>query len=627
MVILSGLLSVMMAGAFALFVAAIVDLRDSARLADRSEAALASANRLERLVVDLETGARGYIITSDKRFLHPWTTARSGFTEAARLRRLAAANSPDQGKRADQIGQAAASYIRDFSVPLVATAQRDPRAARAIVATAEAKRRFDAIRAQSDRFVNIEHTIAATHERCSMAAARRATIIAAAGALGSLLLIFLLVGYLTRAIVRPVRRLAAMAGHLAAGDLTVRIPETSAGEIRMLESAFNAMACSLETSCDKLREMADEQGALRRVATLIARGASPPEVFGAVAREKGRLLEADYTLVNRFETDHTTTVVGHWSDPCAPDIMPPLDGHWPVEDDTLEARVLRTGEPAGWTSHGPASGEIAVWARSHGIHYAVACPVIIEGRVWGTVTALFLASEPPPGAEEGILEFVELVSTAIASAESRAQLLASRARVGAASDATRRRIERNLHDGAQQRLVSLALQLRAAEAAVPPQEEELKERLADAARGLTGVLEELQEISRGLHPAILSKGGLAPALKALARRSPIPVELNVYAGRRLAEQLEVAIYYIVSEALTNAIKHAHATRVRIDVYVEDEVVRLSIDDDGVGGADFAGGSGLIGLKDRIEALGGAIQVHSPTGQGTSLLIKIPVEPA
>jgi signal transduction histidine kinase len=209
--------------------------------------------------------------------------------------------------------------------------------------------------------------------------------------------------------------------------------------------------------------------------------------------------------------------------------------------------------------------------------------------------------------------------------KSRAQLAASRARVVATADETRRRIERDLHDGIQQRLVSLALTIRAAQATVPPELHELQARWSQVVEGLAGVLEELQEISRGIHPAILSEGGLGPALKTLARRSAVPVELEMHADRRLPAQVEVAAYYVVSEALTNTAKHAHASVAHVDVEATDGVLQVSIRDDGDGGANPARGSGLIRLTDRVEALGGTIEVTSPVGQGTTLRVTLPVE--
>jgi signal transduction histidine kinase len=206
-----------------------------------------------------------------------------------------------------------------------------------------------------------------------------------------------------------------------------------------------------------------------------------------------------------------------------------------------------------------------------------------------------------------------------------AELTASRARIVTAADGARRRFERDLHDGAQQRLISLGLQLRSAEASVPPELRPLKEQISGVVGGLTGVAEDLQEISRGIHPAILSRGGLGPALKTLARRSTIPVVLDLGVDRRLPEPTEVAAYYVVSEALTNAAKHAQATEVNVSAQDDGLNLCLSIRDDGIGGADFAKGSGLIGLRDRVEALGGQMDVQSRHGSGTSLLVKIPFD--
>jgi signal transduction histidine kinase len=269
---------------------------------------------------------------------------------------------------------------------------------------------------------------------------------------------------------------------------------------------------------------------------------------------------------------------------------------------------------------------VGVIAHETGFRSAVGSPIIVEGHLWGVVLAGSTMEQPlPPDTEARLASFTELVATAIANAESRAALAASRARIVAAADATRRRIERDLHDGTQQQLVSLMLELRAAQEAVPPQLGELQSELARIGEGLAGVIEELREISRGIHPAILSRGGLEPALRALARRSALPVEFDLHANGRLPEQVEVAAYYAVSEALTNAVKHARASRVHVELHAGATAVRLAIRDDGIGGADPTKGSGLFGLSDRIEALGGTLQVTSPPGSGTSLLIEIPLQ--
>jgi len=231
----------------------------------------------------------------------------------------------------------------------------------------------------------------------------------------------------------------------------------------------------------------------------------------------------------------------------------------------------------------------------------------------------------PPDTEARLAGFTELAATVIANAESQAALAASRARIVATADQTRRRIERDLHDGAQQRLVSLALELREARMTVPPGAGELAQQLEVA--DVTGVLEELRETARGLHPAILAEGGLRPALAALARRSAIPVRLDIQVTGRLPEQAEIAAYYVVAEALTNTAKHAHATTADVQVTASQDALRVRVSDDGLGGADFANGTGLVGLRDRTEALGGQTWLHSPPGAGTDLEITLPLSGA
>jgi signal transduction histidine kinase len=454
MVVASGLLALVIGAAFAVLLSSVADLRAAERRARESESVLVVANRLERLVVDLETGQRGFIITGQESFLQPWSDAQAAIPwQAATLERLVAGN-PEQQARAQRIAQATNAYLHDYSIPLVATARRDLPAARTGAVTEEGRRRIDQIRDEFSRFMETERVLAAARQRRSDAATQRAIFAAAGGLGGSILLILLFAGYLTRAIVQPVRRTAAMAGRLAGGDLSARTSERGVGEIGVLERSFNTMARSLE--------------------------------------------------------------------------------------------------------------------------------------------------------------------------QNREELAASRARIVAAGDQARRRIERDLHDGTQQRLVSLVLDLRAAEAAVPPERPELRAQLDGVADGLAGALDDLRELTRGIHPAILSEGGLRPALKALARRSVVPVELDVDVQARLPEPVEVAAYFVVSEALANTAKHAQASVAWVDVRADDGSLHLSVRDDGVGGAAPGRGSGLIGLTDRVEALGGTITLRSPAGNGTSLEVDLPI---
>jgi signal transduction histidine kinase len=259
------------------------------------------------------------------------------------------------------------------------------------------------------------------------------------------------------------------------------------------------------------------------------------------------------------------------------------------------------------------------------VRSAVGVPVVVDGALWGVMAVGTREAEPlPADLEDRLANFTELVATAIANAEGRAALDASRARIVATADATRRRIERDLHDGAQQRLVSLALEVRAAQANAPKEMCKHREDLSHVAEGLTNVLDDLREIALGIHPATLAEGGLGPAVKTLAHRSPIPVELDVRGDRRLAESVEVAAYYVVSEALTNAAKHSGASKVRVEVEVDGRALRVTVRDDGVGGADPARGSGLLGLKDRAEAIGGTLTLESRQGVGTCLIAEVPL---
>jgi signal transduction histidine kinase len=620
-VVAGGLLAVLVGTAFSVVLLAIDEMRQSAVLARHSETVLAAANRLERLLIDIETGQRGFLITGDERFLDPWNDARTSFPQqASALERLAAARSPEQGRRAERIAQGGASYIQDYSVPTVEATRRDRRAVLTVSTTEAGRQRVDALRAEFDHFGAFEDQLAATRQERAQSAARRATFAGTAGVAGSILLVSIFTGYLTRTIVRPVRRAAAMASQLAAGDFAVRLPDTGAAEIGALERAFNTMGASLEASHTELRRLVEEQAALRRVATLVARAVPPAELFDAVCGEVARLLEAPATRLLRFEPDGTATAVAGWGERGGPVI----GTRYTPDAEGAVAAVLRTGRAARLEDIDRHLGPTAL-VRTWGLRSTVAEPIVVEGRVWGVMAAAWTESgRLPEGAEARLAQFTELVATAIANADSRVELAASRARVVAAADEARRRIERDLHDGTQQRLVSLALDLRAAEVLVPAELAELRAQVSRAANGLAGAVDELQEVSRGIHPAILSRGGVGAALKVLARRSSVPVHLDLSVDRPLPEPVQVAAYYLVSEALTNVAKHAQASAVRVQAVAAESSFRLSITDDGVGGAMPGQGSGLIGLRDRIEALGGSIEIASPPGKGTTLLAEIPV---
>jgi PAS domain S-box-containing protein len=385
------------------------------------------------------------------------------------------------------------------------------------------------------------------------------------------------------------------------------------------EGVFYAAGRDLTES----RRAAEEQAALRRVATLVARETAPEVVFAAVGREVGEVLGVDATHIGRYDPDGSVVSVAQWGS--YPGV--PIGARFPLEGESVSARVLRTGRPARMDDdYENAPGVIAATMRQLGIRFSVGVPITIKGRPWGVMIATSKGPSPlPTEMESRLQDFTELVATSIANADSRSELAASRGRIVAASDEARRRIERDLHDGTQQRLVTLALAVRSAKESVPEDRHDLRVELDRIETALDEAVDEVQEISRGIHPAIVSHGGLGPALRTLAERSPVRVEVELHIGSRLPEAVEVAAYYVVSEALTNVAKHARASGVQLCVDTEGGAVRLSVRDNGIGGADIRSGSGLLGLRDRVEALGGTVNVESPPGGGTTVVATLPLE--
>jgi signal transduction histidine kinase len=389
------------------------------------------------------------------------------------------------------------------------------------------------------------------------------------------------------------------------------------------QAAENArLLGTLSEHTGMLERLAEEQAALRRVATLVAGQAAADDIFTAVAEEVARLLRANMGGVARYGADQSLTLVAEWHEGSA---GLPVGMRLELGNDIERLQGLWSGRPVRLTNYEGMSDLVVGLARELGIQSTVGAPILVDGAVWGSIYVNSTKPEPfPHDTESRVMGFADLAATAISNAVSRAQLAASRARVVAAADDTRRRIERDLHDGIQQRLVSLGLELRAVEEAVPPDRVELKKELARVVDGLTDTLDELRELARGIHPAILSEGGLAPAVKALARRSAVPVELDVAIDAGLPERVEVASYFVVSEALANAAKHAQASVARVYVETAGSLLHVSIGDDGVGGADPSRGSGLIGLTDRVQALGGTLTVLSPPGRGTTIRVELPL---
>jgi signal transduction histidine kinase len=410
---------------------------------------------------------------------------------------------------------------------------------------------------------------------------------------------------------------------VAAGHENPQLPADTLDRL----AAFTELLATAIANSDaraEIERLAQEQAALRRVATLVARGADTGDVFAAVAREVAEVMQLPVAAVQRYEDGEIMTVLAAWSDrphPYQPGTSSPFHAAG------LAGRVRRTGHAGRVEDYSHRRGAFAAMAREVGLHSVAGAPITVDGAVWGLVTIASTDGPLPEQAEDRLAEFTELVGTAIANTQSRAELSASRARIVAAADQTRRRLERDLHDGIQQRLVSLALKARTIESMTPRPAAEIQDELSLLARGLGTALDELREISRGIHPAVLSEAGLGPALKALARRSGVPVELDLNLGQGHGDQLDVAAYYITSEALTNAAKHARASVIEVHADTRDGALTLLIRDDGIGGADSSRGTGIVGLKDRVEALGGTISLRSPAGHGTTLHVRLPGAPA
>jgi signal transduction histidine kinase len=367
-----------------------------------------------------------------------------------------------------------------------------------------------------------------------------------------------------------------------------------------------------------------ERAALHRVALAVAAESRPEHVFSLVAEEIGRVLGADSANLFRYERDGEETVsVGRWNVPGA--FSEPDGARFPMVGGAAGEIVYTTGRPVRFElADLPAASEAAEHMRRMGVDSLVAAPIRVSGRIWGVIIArLNPPHRFPPGAEERLGAFTRLVSLALANEEARAEAAASRARLVSAGDEERRRLERNLHDGAQQRLVSLSLSLRLAQGKLESDPEAARELLAAAGLELNVALEELRELARGIHPAVLTNRGLGPALESLADRAPLPVELELPRDERLPGRVEAAAYYVVSEALANVAKYADASCATVRVADRNGYAVVEVVDDGVGGADPRRGSGLRGLTDRIEALDGTLSVNSRPGTGTQIRAEIP----
>jgi signal transduction histidine kinase len=368
------------------------------------------------------------------------------------------------------------------------------------------------------------------------------------------------------------------------------------------------------------QQLAREHAALRRVATFVARQPRPTEAFRLVTREAGVLLGARVTGLLRVESPQTAVFVAGWSQE---DVSLPIGRPGPLDGRGLMGRVLQTRRPVRLEDFDEAGPVMAAQMRRIGVRSAVAGPIVIGDRIWGALTAAWPEGAPlPAGAETRVAAFAELVAYAIDNAEAREELAASRARLVEAADEQRRRVVRDLHDGAQQRLVQAAITLQLAQG-LDDASSELAQLVEQALEETRAAIDELRELARGIHPSLLVNRGLAAAIESLADRAPIPAELDV-PDVRYPPAVESAAYFVAAEALTNLAKHASASIVRIRASSNPNALVLEVEDDGVGGATPSPGGGLAGLQDRVAALNGTLIVDSPRNRGTRIRAEMPL---
>jgi signal transduction histidine kinase len=362
-----------------------------------------------------------------------------------------------------------------------------------------------------------------------------------------------------------------------------------------------------------------QRASLRRVAALVAGGADSSEVFAAVAEEVAQVTDSALVQIQRFESDDTVVVAGSWGR--APHPFQ-AGTRWSLEGSQIAAVIKQTGTAVRVDDFRNGPGQIQAGVRKTGIRGGAGAPIVVDGKIWGCMAAGPAKGEPvPPGLEDRLADFTELVATAIANAQARTELAASRARVVAAADEERRRIERDLHDGAQQRLVHTVITLKLALRELEG-DGRARELVGEALAQAEGATHALRELAHGILPTVLARGGLRDGAEELASRMTVPVHVDVTA-ERAPQAIEATAYFVIAEALTNVAKHARAKHVTVSARIGDGVLRLEVRDDGSGGAD-ADGSGLLGLRDRVAALDGTLTVDSPLDGGTRVTAELPV---
>jgi signal transduction histidine kinase len=398
-------------------------------------------------------------------------------------------------------------------------------------------------------------------------------------------------------------------------------PDTERRLVDFTELVATAVS-SAQAQAD-VERLAEEQAALRRVATLVARGAPPEELFAAVTEEAAQLLPVDFAGLGRYEED-TLLSLAIWGKAAGPLFDP--GKRFTLGGENVTSMVARTGRPARIDRYGEDSADVSVAVRATGIRSTVGTPIIVDGQLWGVMLAGTTVDQPlAEDTEARLAAFTELLVMAIANAESHAELAASRSRIVAAADESRRRIARDLHDGAQQRLVHSIITLKLALRALGETDDETKSLVDEALEQAEQANVELRELAHGILPSVLTRGGLQAGVETVVSRLDVPVHVDI-TNERFPAEIEASAYFIIAEALTNVVKHAHATRAEVKARVEKGALVFEVRDDGVGGADAAG-HGLVGLADRATALGGWLQVQRLPSGGTLVAAALPLPAA
>jgi signal transduction histidine kinase len=411
----------------------------------------------------------------------------------------------------------------------------------------------------------------------------------------------------------------ALWGVVAIGSRAIEPPPASTEERLKRFTELLAVAIANSEARDGLRRLADEQDALRRLATLVAQGAESGAVFDAVCEETARIVGSSSANLARFSPPGFTETVAGWS---RDGRHVPSGVRMPMEGEVINVIVQRERAPGRVADYSHVEGQLAALLRGIGVRTEVGAPVIVDGEVWGALIVGLDEGSFPEGSEQRVASFAELIVTAISNADARAQLLASRARIVTAADEARRRLARDLHDGAQQRLVTAILMLQLAELSLDGDIAAARRTLHDALGHTRAGLGDLRDLATGMHPSILTNSGLRAAVEALAEHSRLPVDVRADASR-FPPHVEAGAYFFIAEALTNSIKHAHASRVIVEIAAQNGVLEVDVRDDGIGGADPSG-SGVRGLEDRVEALGGTFRISSPVGRGTAIHATLPL---